>query len=114
MDWNYGELMSAMLIWRQCLVKGVYHSWTEIQRDISLFSRKALYGLRTSGLHWHEHFVNVLRDLGSLPSKADLDVWMQRNGDIYEYIATYIDNPAIAAKNPKKMWISAWTSTRSS
>ena len=28
---------------------------------------KALYGLRTSGLHWHEHFANCLCDMGFQP-----------------------------------------------
>ena len=35
------------------------------------------------------------------PSKADPDVWMRCNGDVYEYIAVYVDDLAIAAMNPK-------------
>ena len=62
---------------------------------------KALYGLRSSGLRWHERFADTLRDMGFLPSKADPDVWMRRNGNIYEYIAVYVDDLAIAAKDPK-------------
>jgi len=59
---------------------------------------KALYGLRTSGLRWHERFADTLRDLGFFPSKADPDVWMRRTGDTWEYIATYVDDLAVALK----------------
>ena len=62
---------------------------------------KALYGLRSSGLRWHERFADTLRDMGFKPSKADPDVWMRQNGDHYEYIAVYVDDLAIAAKNAK-------------
>jgi hypothetical protein len=51
---------------------------------------KALYGLRTSGLRWHERFADCLRDMGFEPSsKLESDIWMRKNGDIYEYIAVY-------------------------
>ena len=39
--------------------------------------------------------------MGFVPSKADTDIWMRRNGDIWEYIATYVDNLAIIMKDPK-------------
>ena len=66
---------------------------------------KALYGLRSSGLRWHERFADTLRDMGFKISKADPDVWMRRNGNIYEYIAVYVDNLAIsAARNPKEIY----------
>ena len=47
---------------------------------------KALYGLRTSGLRWHERFADCLRDMGFSPSKAEPNIWMRPNGDAYEYI----------------------------
>jgi hypothetical protein len=53
---------------------------------------KALYGLHTSGLHWHEHFTNCLRNEGFSPCKAEPDIWMRLNGNLYEYVATYVDN----------------------
>jgi len=35
---------------------------------------------------------------------ADPDVWMRKNGDIYEYsIATYVDNLAICMKDPTEI-----------
>ena len=40
---------------------------------------KALYGLRTSGLRWHERFSDILCDMGFSPSKGDPDVWMRKN-----------------------------------
>jgi hypothetical protein len=39
--------------------------------------------------------------MGFFPSKAENDMWMRRNGDVYEYIAVYVDDLAIAAKDPK-------------
>ena len=68
-----------------------------------LIINKALYGLRSSGLRWHERFADTLRDMGFAPSKAEDDIWMRRNGDVYEYIATYVDDLCIAANNPKSL-----------
>jgi hypothetical protein len=48
---------------------------------------KALYGLWTSGLRWHEKFADTLRDMGFRTSKADSDIWMRKNGKVYEYVA---------------------------
>ena len=62
---------------------------------------KALYGLRTSGKRWHEKFADTLGDLGFFPCKAEPDIWMRRNGNLYEYIAVYVDDLAIAAKDPQ-------------
>ena len=66
----------------------------------TLIIYKALYGLRSSGLRWHERMADVLRDLGFFPSLSDGDIWMRRNGDIYKYIEVYVDDLAIAAKDP--------------
>jgi hypothetical protein len=65
-----------------------------------LIIQKALYGLRTSGLCWHERFVECLRQEGFQPCKADPDIWMRQNGQIYEYIAVYVDDLALAMKDP--------------
>ncbi len=62
---------------------------------------KALYGLRTFGLYWHEHFADCLRDMGFTPCKAEPDIWMWQNGNIYEYIGVYVNDVAAAAKDPK-------------
>jgi len=62
---------------------------------------KALYKLRTSGLHWHEQFVDTLCGMGFVPSHADPDVWMQAKNGVYEYIAVYVNDLCIAARDPK-------------
>jgi hypothetical protein len=62
---------------------------------------KALYGLCSSCLRWHERFSTCLRDMGFFPCKAEPDIWMRRVDNHYEYIATYIDNLAISSKDPK-------------
>lgn len=66
-----------------------------------LVINKALYELRTSGLRWHEKFSDCLRELGFSPSKYDPDIWMRHNKahDIYEYVAVYVDDLAIAMKD---------------
>jgi Reverse transcriptase (RNA-dependent DNA polymerase) len=61
---------------------------------------KALYGLRSSGLCWHQIFAVALRDVGFTPSKAEADIWMREGDVVYEYIAVYVDELLIAARNP--------------
>ncbi len=67
-----------------------------------LLIHKALYGLCTSGARWHEHFADTLRDLGFIPCKADPDVWMKNCGTHNEYICVYVDDLAIAMRNPQE------------
>ena len=66
----------------------------------TLAINKALYGLRSSGQRWHDRFADTLRDMEFEPSRAETDIWMRRNGDHWEYIAVYVDDLAIAAKDP--------------
>ena len=66
-----------------------------------LIVKKALYGLRSSGARWHDRFADVLRELGFAPCKAEPDIWMRKNGDVYEYVAVYVDDLALAMKDPK-------------
>jgi Reverse transcriptase (RNA-dependent DNA polymerase) len=54
----------------------------------TLVINKALYGLRSSGLCWHQHFADVLHSLGFKQCKSEGDIWMRLNGDIYEYVAS--------------------------
>ena len=63
--------------------------------------RKALYGLRASGLRWNDKLSDCLRELDFVPCKAEPDIWMRHNKehDIYEYVAVYVDDLAIAMKN---------------
>ena len=62
---------------------------------------KALYGLRTSGVHWHERLADCLQGMGFIPCKAEPDIWMRDRQDHWEYIGTYVDDLAIASKDPK-------------
>jgi hypothetical protein len=62
---------------------------------------KALYGLHTSGLRWHERFADCLHNEGFSPCKAEPDIWMRLNGDLYEYVATYVDDLCLGMLDPK-------------
>jgi Reverse transcriptase (RNA-dependent DNA polymerase) len=73
----------------------------ELEGHILIVS-KALYGLRSSGARWHDKFSDCMRELGFFPCKAEPDIWMRKAGDVYEYIAVYVDDLAIAMKNPQE------------
>ena len=64
---------------------------------------KALYRTRSGGARWHDRLFDILQELKFKPSKADPDVWMrpEPRGTCYEYIAVYVDDLAIAAKDPQ-------------
>jgi hypothetical protein len=64
---------------------------------------KALYGLRTSRLHWHERFAECLHGMGFFPCKAEPDIWMSCVDNIYEYIVVYVNDLALALKNPAEI-----------
>ena len=67
---------------------------------LRLLVDKALYGLRSSGLRWHQKFSDILRSEGFKPCLAEPDIWMRPAGDCYEYVAVYVDDIAMALKNP--------------
>ncbi len=66
-----------------------------------LIIHRALYGLRTSGVRWHERLATCLQAEGFFPCKAEPDIWMRKNGDVYEYIGVYVDDLAFALKDPQ-------------
>jgi hypothetical protein len=41
--------------------------------------------------------------MGFLPSRCEPDIWLRKAGDVYEYIAVYVDDLAIAAKDAKSI-----------
>ena len=41
----------------------------------TLLVHKALYGLHTSGVHWHERLADCLQGMGFMPCKVDPDIW---------------------------------------
>lgn len=61
---------------------------------------RALYGLRTSGLRWHERFARVLIEMGFTACKAEPDIWIRDAGHLYEYVAVYVDDLAFAVQSP--------------
>jgi Reverse transcriptase (RNA-dependent DNA polymerase) len=62
---------------------------------------KALYGLRTSGLRWHERFADCLREMGFFPSKAESDTWMRLSSNSYDYLGVYVDDLTIVSNDPQ-------------
>ena len=52
----------------------------------TFINEKALYGLRSSGLQFHEHLSNVLQGFDFALSHIDPDVWMHDAGDAWDYI----------------------------
>ena len=83
-----------------CIMAGP--EFKELQGHL-LIMVKALYGTRSGGARWHDRLFDILQELNFKPSKADPDVWMrpEPGGTCYEYIAVYVDDLAIAAKDPQ-------------
>jgi hypothetical protein len=63
-----------------------------------LVIHKALYGIFTCGLCWHECLSDCLQGMGFASSKAEPNIWMRHTQDHYEYIAVYVDDLAIASR----------------
>ena len=83
-----------------CIIAGP--EFKELQGHL-LIMIKALYGTRSGGARWHDRLFDILQELKFKPSKADPDAWMrpEPGGTCYEYIAVYVDDLAIAAKDPQ-------------
>ena len=83
-----------------CIIAGP--EFKELQGHL-LIMVKDLYGTRSGGARWHDRLFDILQELDFKPSKADPDVWMrpEPGGTCYEYIAVYVDDLAIAAKDPQ-------------
>ena len=83
-----------------CIIAGP--AFKELRGHL-LIMIKALYGTRSGGARWHDRLFDILQELKFKPSKADPDIWMrpEPGGTCYEYIAVYVDDLAIAAKDPQ-------------
>ena len=83
-----------------CIIVGP--EFKELQVHV-LIMIKTLHGTRSGGARWHDRLSDILQELKFKPSKADPDVWMrpEPGGTCYEYIAVYVDDLAIAAKDPQ-------------
>ena len=67
-----------------------------------LIIHKALYGLKSSGKEFGELLADCLKELGFAPSKAEPEIFMRRNDDIWEYVATYVDDLCFVVKQPEQ------------
>ena len=83
-----------------CTIAGP--EFKELQGHL-LIMIKALHGTHSGGARWHDRLFDILQELKFKPSKADPDVWMrpEPGGTCYEYISVYVDDLAIAAKDPQ-------------
>jgi hypothetical protein len=74
----------------------------ELQGNLLIID-KALYGLRLSGKAFNQLLSDCLQDLGFYPSKAESSISMRNcpTRDVYEYIATYVDDLCIIMEDPK-------------
>ena len=83
-----------------CIIAGP--EFKELQGHL-LIMIKALYRTRSGGARWHDRLFDILQELNFKSSKADPDVWMrpEPGETCYEYIAVYVDDLAIAAKDPQ-------------
>jgi Reverse transcriptase (RNA-dependent DNA polymerase) len=68
-----------------------------------LIISNALYGFQSSGARWHDRFADCIREIGFFPCKAEPDIWMRKKGNLYEYIAVYVDDLVITMKDPKDL-----------
>lgn len=66
-----------------------------------LVVRKALYRLKLGGKMWFEKSANIFQEMGFTQTKTQDDIWIRDKGDHYKYIARYVDNLAIAYKDPQ-------------
>jgi Reverse transcriptase (RNA-dependent DNA polymerase) len=105
MYWIYGEPMLVTHTLKQKQKKFHIVAVPELESldGHTLLIDKALYALQSSGLCWHQFFADVLHSMGFAPTKADADIWMQECNDPYEYIAVYVDDLFIAARDPNEM-----------
>ena len=85
-----------------CIIAGP--EFKELEGHL-LVVKKALYGLKTSGIRYHERWAEVMISMGFFPCRAEPDIWMRRAHDdsSYEYIATYTDDICLAVKDPKPL-----------
>ena len=83
-----------------CIIAGP--EFKELQGHLWIMI-KALYRTHSGGARWHDRLFDILQELNFKPSKADPDAWMrpEPGGTCYEYIAVYVDDLAIAEKDPQ-------------
>ena len=58
------------------------------------------YGHKTAAATFHEHLSTKLRKMGFKPSRMDMDLWIRKRGDTYEYLASYVDDVIVVSEDP--------------
>ena len=63
---------------------------------------RALYGLPTAAISFHDFLGDTLRRIGFIPTRADQELWIikSKDHDGYDYLATHVDDLILAAKRP--------------
>jgi hypothetical protein len=57
-------------------------------------------GHKTAAATFHEHLSAKLRQMGFRPTKTDLDLWIRKKDDKYEYLASYVDDIIAISPHP--------------
>ena len=60
-----------------------------------------LYGLDSSGLKWHDKFADCMITEYFPTCYTEFGIWIQPNGNTYEYKAIHVDDFAFAVKIPR-------------
>ena len=81
-----------------CIIVGP--EFKELQVHL-LIMIKTLHRTRSGGARWHDRLFDILQELSLKPSQVDHDVWTRPG---YEYLAVYVDDLAIAAKDPQAFY----------
>ena len=87
-----------LLLKRRCASKLVLNLLLEVHALLVI--DRALYGLRTSGAHWHDRFADTLHEMRFSPCKADPNIWLKDVNTHYEFLSVSVDNIMIlSSKN---------------
>lgn len=61
---------------------------------------KAIYGLKQSPHAWYSRLTQRLQELGFVPSRADVSLFVLSRPDLHVYILVYVDDIIIASSCP--------------
>ena len=70
----------------------------------TLIIEMTLYGLRSSGLCFHERLSSVLHKYEFHQSRVDPDLWTHDGGSVWEYVVVYVDDIIVAMKNAQEFF----------
>ena len=83
-----------------CMIAGP--EFGPLQGNTSLIN-KVSYGIRTSGLTWHERLSDSLSEMGHKPWKMEPDMWLRDCGEYCEHIAFWADDLIMNSKDPQRI-----------